>query len=110
MEISNSAIASRSCRMARASPGQCATTHRARCTLPIDLRKWGDDPMFGKRLLGLLLPLALAASLGACNESSGAVQPGVVNTAAPDGYRGEQGRVVAINETRLRGGGSGIND
>lgn len=70
--------------------------------------------MFAKRLLSLLVPLALAASLGACNESSGAVQPGIVNTAAPgappEGYRGESGRVLAINETRLRGGGSGIND
>ncbi len=68
--------------------------------------------MFGKRLLSLLVPLALAASLGACNESSGAVQPGVVNTAAPgapEGYRGESGRVLSINEVQLRGG-SGIND
>ena len=68
--------------------------------------------MFRKPLLSLLMPLALAASLGACNESSGAVQPGVVNTAAPgapEGYRGESGRVLAINEVRLRGQ-PGIND
>ena len=44
--------------------------------------------MFGKWLLGVLLPLALAAGLGACNGSSGAVQPGVVNTSAAGGYRG----------------------
>lgn len=69
--------------------------------------------MFGKRLLSCLMPLALAASLGACNETSGGVQPGVVNTAAPgapEGYRGESGRVVAVNEVQLRGRSSGIND
>ena len=38
--------------------------------------------MFGKWLLSLLVPLALAGALSACNGSSGAVQPGVVNTSA----------------------------
>src|SRR5437762_12940896 len=70
--------------------------------------------MFGRRFVSLLVPVALAAGVSACNESSGAVQPGIVNTAAPgppEGYRGEQGRVVAVNETRLKGGGgSGMND
>ncbi|MFI4999444.1 MAG: hypothetical protein ACHQK9_06150 [Reyranellales bacterium] len=66
--------------------------------------------------MSLLVPLTLAATLGACNETTGAVQPGIVNTAAPgavpDGYRGEQGRVVAMNDTTLRGGGGGsrMND
>src|SRR5215831_15977172 len=62
--------------------------------------------MFGKWLLGLLVPLALAATLGACNDN--AVQPGVVQTTA-GGYRGETGRVIAIREVPLRGG-SGTND
>jgi outer membrane lipoprotein SlyB len=72
--------------------------------------------MFGKSLVRVLAPLTLVAALGACTQSSGALQPGIVNTAAapggvPAGYRGEQGRVVAVNETRLRGGGgSGMND
>ena len=66
--------------------------------------------MFGKWLLGFLLPLALAAGLGACNESSGAVQPGVVNTAAAGGYRGETGRVVSIREVPIRSRNSGVSD
>jgi len=65
--------------------------------------------MFGKWLLGLLVPLALAATLGACDQNQG-VQPGVVQTAAPSGYRGEAGRVIAIREVPIRGGGSGMND
>jgi outer membrane lipoprotein SlyB len=66
--------------------------------------------MFAKWLLGLMAPLAFAASLGACDETTGAVQPGIVNTAAPgppEGYRGESGRVVAINEVQIRGGRTG---
>jgi outer membrane lipoprotein SlyB len=65
--------------------------------------------MFGKWLFGLLVPLALAATLGACDQNQG-VQPGVVQTAAPSGYRGEAGRVIAIREVPLRSGGSGMND
>jgi outer membrane lipoprotein SlyB len=65
--------------------------------------------MFGKWLLGLLVPFALTATLGACDQNRG-VQPGVVQTAAPSGYRGEAGRVVAIREVPLRSGGSGMND
>ena len=64
--------------------------------------------MFGRWLLGLLAPLVLAATLGACNDNG--VQPGVVQTSAAGGYRGEAGRVVAIREVPLRGGGSGMND
>jgi outer membrane lipoprotein SlyB len=66
--------------------------------------------MVGKWLFGPLLPLALAAGLGACNESSGTVQPGVVNTAAASGYRGETGRVVSIREIPLRNRNSGVSD
>lgn len=66
--------------------------------------------MFGKWSLRLLVPLALLASLGACNGSSGAVQPGVVNTSAYGGYRGETGRVVAIREVPIRGQSSGVSD
>jgi outer membrane lipoprotein SlyB len=54
------------------------------------------------------VPLVLAATLGACNDNG--VQPGVVQTSAAGGYRGEAGRVVAIREVPLRGGGSGVND
>jgi outer membrane lipoprotein SlyB len=66
--------------------------------------------MFGKWLLGVLLPLALAAGLGACNGSSGAVQPGVVNTSAAGGYRSETGRVVSIREVPVRSRNSGVSD
>ena len=65
--------------------------------------------MFGKWLLGVLLPLALAAGLGACNGSSGAVQPGVVNTSAAGGYRGETGRVVSIREVPVRSRNTGVS-
>ena len=65
--------------------------------------------MFAKWLVGLILPLALAATLGACNDDQ-AVQPGVVNTAASGGYRGEAGRVVSIREVPIRANGSGMND
>jgi outer membrane lipoprotein SlyB len=61
--------------------------------------------MSAKWLLGLLLPLALATTLGACENQ--AVQPGVVQTAS--GYRGETGRVVSIREVPLRGQ-SGTNN
>jgi outer membrane lipoprotein SlyB len=62
--------------------------------------------MFAKWLLGLFVPLVLAATLGACDQSQ-AVQPGVVNN--PAGYRGETGRVVSIREVPLRGQ-SGMNN
>lgn len=71
--------------------------------------------MFGKRFMSLLVPVALVAGVSACSQTGGGVQPGIINTAAPvgppEGYRGEQGRVVAVNETRLKGGGGfGMND
>ena len=64
--------------------------------------------MSGKWILCWLLPLALATSLGACNDDG--VQPGVVNTSAGGGYRGEAGQVVEIREVAVRKGGSGMND
>jgi outer membrane lipoprotein SlyB len=66
--------------------------------------------MLGVWLFRLLTPLVLAAGLAACNGSSGGVQPGVVNTSTAGGYRGETGRVVAINEVAIRGNRSGMND
>ena len=66
--------------------------------------------MFGKWLLCLLMPLALAVGLGACNGSSGAVQPGVVNTSAQGSYRGETGRVIGIREVPVRSGNTGVSD
>lgn len=68
--------------------------------------------MSGKWLLGLIVPVLLAGGLSACNGSSGAVQPGVVNTSSSaPGYRGETGRVVSIREVQVRGGrGSGMSD
>jgi outer membrane lipoprotein SlyB len=65
--------------------------------------------MFGKWVLGLVVPLALLAGLTGC-EQGGAVQPGVVQTAAPGGYRGETGRVVAIREVPVRRGNTGVSD
>src|ERR1041385_5910606 len=58
------------------------------------------------RWIAVLAPLVLAATLGAC-ENNG-VQPGVVQSQS--GYRGESGRVIAIRDVSLRGGGSGMND
>jgi outer membrane lipoprotein SlyB len=66
--------------------------------------------MYGKWLWSLLVPVAVMASLSACNGSSGAVQPGVVNTSTSSSYRGETGRVMAIREIPVRGSGSGMND
>jgi outer membrane lipoprotein SlyB len=70
--------------------------------------------MFGKWLLGLLGPLALAATLGACGSSG--VQHGIVSTSSSstatastygNAVPGDPGRVVAINEVNLAGSGSG---
>ena len=66
-----------------------------------------------KRLMSLMMPVALTASLGACTQTGGATQPGYVNTSASGnyggGYSAEQGRVMSIREVALRGG-SGMND
>ena len=66
--------------------------------------------MFGKWLLSLLVPAALAASLSACNESSGTMQPGVVNTSASGSYSGDSGRVVSIREVPVRGSSTGVSN
>ena len=65
--------------------------------------------MFGKWLLSLLLPATLAIGLGACNESSGTMQPGAVNTSASGSYSGDSGRVISIREVPIRGGNSGAS-
>ncbi len=62
--------------------------------------------MFGKWLFALLAPLALAATLTACNDG---VQPGV-QTASAQGFRGEAGRVVSIREVAVRNNQGGVSD
>src|SRR4051812_8133425 len=64
--------------------------------------------MFRGWLFVLLAPLALAAMLSACNEQG--MQPGVVQTSAVQGFRGETGRVVSIREVGVRGSQTGAND
>jgi outer membrane lipoprotein SlyB len=64
--------------------------------------------MFGKWLFALLAPLALAATLSACNDQG--VQPGVVQTSAAGGYRGEAGRVVGIRDVDLSQRRAGVSD
>ena len=70
--------------------------------------------MFGKWLLSLLGPLALAATLSACGNTG--VQPGIVSTSSGttatastygNAVPGDPGRVVAINEVSLAGSGGG---
>jgi outer membrane lipoprotein SlyB len=62
--------------------------------------------MRGKFVLTVLLPLALAAELGAC--ASNGVQPGFVQTAnSATPPPGSTGRVVSINDVSLQGGGGG---
>jgi len=63
-----------------------------------------------KWLLSLMLPVALAVSLGACNQTGGATHPGIVNTSATGSYTGDSGRVVSIREVAVRGGGSGVSN
>jgi len=64
--------------------------------------------MVGGLLVRCLVALALLAGLAACE--AGGTQPGVVNTQSAGGYRGETGRVMAIREVPIRGGGTGTND
>ena len=59
-----------------------------------------------KWLMSLIVPAALATSLGACTQTGGGTQPGIVNTSATGGYSSEAGRVISIREVPL-GGGSG---
>ena len=72
--------------------------------------------MRGKSVPAILLPVILAAGLGACANNG--VQPGIVNTASALGsgsasastYGSQSigsGRVVAINDVSLQGGGGG---
>ena len=62
--------------------------------------------MKGRFVRSILLPLALAAALGAC--ASNGVQPGFVKTASSaTPPPGSSGRVVAINDVSLQGGGGG---
>ena len=82
--------------------------------------------MIATRVRPLLLPLVLAAGLGAC--ASNAVQPGIVSSSAPvygspsnapppgaptqvaySAPVGGPGRVVSIREIGLAGGGGGYN-
>jgi outer membrane lipoprotein SlyB len=62
--------------------------------------------MAARWLVCLLFPLALAISVGACEQG---VQPGVVNTSAAS-FRGESGRVTEIREVPVRQGGSGVSN
>jgi outer membrane lipoprotein SlyB len=62
-----------------------------------------------KWLLSLMVPAALAVSLGACNQPGGTSQPGIVNTSAT-GVSGDSGRVMSIREVSVRGGGSGVSN
>jgi len=64
--------------------------------------------MFGKWLFALLAPLALAATLTACNEQG--VQPGIVQTSAAGGYRGEAGRIIGIRDVDLSQRRAGVSD
>src|SRR5476649_1604796 len=63
--------------------------------------------MLAKTICALVLPLALALSLSACDDNG--VQPGVVTTAA-SGYQGETGRVMSIREVPLRNSQSGVSN
>src|SRR4051812_30910804 len=64
--------------------------------------------MFGKWLFALLAPLVLAVSLTACNEQG--AQPGIVQTSAAGGYRGEAGPVVSIRDIQPSERRQGISD
>src|SRR5258707_12730000 len=62
--------------------------------------------MRGKFVRSILLPLALAAAVGAC--ASNGVQPGFVKTASSvTPPPGSSGRVVSINDVSLQGSGGG---
>jgi outer membrane lipoprotein SlyB len=64
--------------------------------------------MVGRWFLALFAPLALTATLSACNGQG--VQPGVVQTSAAESFRGETGRVVSIREVAVRGSQQGVSD
>lgn len=66
-----------------------------------------------KWLSSVMVPAALAMSLGACSQPGGVTQPGYVNTSTgtyPGSTSGDSGRVMAIREVPVRGGGSGVSN
>ena len=60
--------------------------------------------------VSILCAALTAVSLAACNESSGTMQPGAVNTSASGGYSGDSGRVVSIREVPVGGSNSGVSN
>jgi outer membrane lipoprotein SlyB len=60
--------------------------------------------------VSILSAALIAVGLTACNESSGTMQPGAVNTSASGSYSGDSGRVVSIREVPLRGSNSGASN
>ena len=65
-----------------------------------------------KWLLSLMVPAALAVSLGACNQTGGATPPGYRQHVGNGQLQqlGDSGRVMAIREVAVRGGGSGVSN
>lgn len=63
-----------------------------------------------KWLLSLMVPAALAVSLGACTQTGGTTQAGIVNTSATGSYSADSGRVMSIREVAVRGGGSDVSN
>ena len=63
-----------------------------------------------KWLLSLMVPAALAVSLGACNQTGGATQPGIVNTSATASYERRLGSRDRDPRSAVRGGGSGVSN
>jgi len=64
--------------------------------------------MFRKWIFALLAPLALAAALTGCNDQG--VQPGVVQTSAAGGFRGEAGRVISVRDVNLAERRAGVSN
>jgi outer membrane lipoprotein SlyB len=65
--------------------------------------------MVAKCVRTSFLPLLLIAGLSACDNN--AMQPGIVSTSAANTYTGQTGRVVSIQEARIRGGSqSGVSN
>ncbi|HET6196963.1 MAG TPA: hypothetical protein VFE12_14465, partial [Acetobacteraceae bacterium] len=62
--------------------------------------------MFVRWILALVAPLALAVTLSACNDG---VQPGI-QAAPAGGFRGEAGRVVAIQDVDLQNTRRGVSN
>lgn len=66
--------------------------------------------MSAKWFLSPLVPVVLMTGLVACSQSSGTMQPGVVNTSAAGIHSGDSGRVVSIREVPVRGSSSGASN